>query len=217
MSRAAQRVAEEEPEVGRSFGEAAHEVRVPVDMDRPVSMLYTRSVDFRPLRRDEIELIWTIDRREFIARTYRVEAGELILMRHDFDVPGWPADSVSTMTPLLYECHDRGGEFFAAFDGVQMAGVAVLDTVWRGQRHDLLQLGMLHIGRDYRGNGLGTRLFEQARTAARSGGAAGLYISATPSENTVHFYQRRGAVLLGTPDVELFAKEPDDIHFECPV
>ncbi len=186
-------------------------------MDRHVSILYTRRVEFRPLRRDEIELIWTIDRREFIARTYRVQAGELVLIPHNFDSPGWPADTPRTMTPLLYECHDRGGAFFAAFEGEQMAGAAVLDAVWRGERHDLLQLELMHVGRDYRGHGLGTRLFEQARAEARSRGAAGLYISATPSENTIHFYQRRGALLLRAPDADLFAKEPDDIHLWCPV
>ena len=37
------------------------------------------------------------------------------------------------------------------------------------------------------------------------------------AENTVRFYQGRGARLLPNPDVELFAKEPEDIHFECPV
>ena len=58
---------------------------------------------------------------------------------------------------------------------------------------------------------------QQARNAARSRGAVGLYISATPSENTVHFYQRRGALLLRTPDAELFVREPEDIHLECPV
>lgn len=83
-------------------------------MDHHLSIRYTRRVEFRTLRRDEIELIWTIDRREFIARTYRVQAGELVLIPLDFDVPGWPPDDVSRMTPLLYECHDRGGKFFAA-------------------------------------------------------------------------------------------------------
>lgn len=186
-------------------------------MDRRLSILYTPIVDFRLLRRDEVELIWTIDRREFIARTYRVQAGKLVLIPHDFHVPGWHPDNVRTTTPWLYACHDRGGKFYAAFEGDQMVGVAALDTVWRGERHDLLQLEMMHVGRDHRGNGLGTRLFEQVRTAARSCGALGLYISATPSENTIHFYQGRGALLLATPDAELFAREPDDIHLECPV
>jgi len=174
-------------------------------------------LEFRTLRRDEIELIWSIDRREFVARTYRVENGELVLAPHDFDVPGWHPDNVRTTTPLLYECYDRGGRFFAAFDDRRIAGIAVLDTAWRGERRDLLQLEMLHVGRDHRDRGLGTRLFEQARALARSWGAAGLYISATPSENTVRFYQRRGAVLLSAPDADLFAREPDDVHLECAV
>jgi predicted N-acetyltransferase YhbS len=184
-------------------------------VDRHNSMLYTRNVEFRTLRRDEIELIWTIDRREYIARTYRLQDGKLVLSPLDVDVPGWHPDTVRRTTPLLYECYDRGGKFFAAFDGEKLAGISVLDTVWRGKGQNLLQLEVMHVGRDYRGNGIGTRLFEQAGDAARSCGASGLYISATPSENTVHFYQRRGARLVAIPDAELFAKEPEDIHLEC--
>jgi hypothetical protein len=42
-----------------------------------------------------------------------------------------------------------------------------------------------------------------------------MYISATPSENTVNFYLRRGAVVTSEPDPELFEFEPEDIHFVC--
>jgi predicted N-acetyltransferase YhbS len=75
----------------------------------------------------------------------------------------------------------------------------------------------MHVGRDYRDQGLGARLFEQARDAARALGAPAMYISATPSEHTIRFYQARGATLLAVPDPELFALEPEDIHLECPV
>ena len=43
-------------------------------MDHHPSILYTRNMQLRLLRRDEFDLIWTIDRREFIARTYHLEA-----------------------------------------------------------------------------------------------------------------------------------------------
>jgi hypothetical protein len=46
-------------------------------------------------------------------------------------------------------------------------------------------------------------------------GAAGLYVSATPSENTVDFYRRRGCRITPDADPELLAPEPEDIHFEC--
>lgn len=173
-------------------------------------------MDFCLLTRGEVELVWTIDRREVIERVYHHENGALVLRDEHVEVSGWPPGSITTMTPLLYECFDRGGSFFAAFDGEQLAGLAVLDTTPLGPDHDLLQLEMLHVGHGYRAAGLGSELFNQARTAAREMGARGLYISAAPSENTVHFYQHHGAILT-TPDPVLFAREPGDIHLECPV
>jgi GNAT superfamily N-acetyltransferase len=177
----------------------------------------TTRLDFRELERAEVDRIWTIDRREYIANIYRNVDGRLELEVHDFDVPGWHPDTVAKTTRLLYAMFDRGARFFASFDGEQLAGVSVLDTLPRGEHGDLLQLEFMHVGRDYRGQGLGSRLFEQARTAARELGARGLYISATPSENTIRFYQRCGATVLAVPDPELFALEPDDIHLECRV
>ena len=173
-------------------------------------------MEFRTLARDEIERVWTIDRRERIDNIYRVITGELRLEPHNFDVPGWPPDSRPIMNPLLQATFERRGHFYAAFDGEQLAGLSVLDTVWLGPKGDLLQLLFMHVGRDYRDRSLGTTLFEQAASAARERGARGLYISATPTENTIHFYQRRGSVLT-TPDPVLFAHEPEDIHLECPV
>ena len=173
-------------------------------------------MEFRTLERSEIKLMWTIDRREFIERIYRLEGGELRLEPHNFDVPGWPPDEPEKTTPGLYEAFDRGAIFFGAFDGGSLVGNSILDTVWRGQRGDLLQLMRLHVSRDYRGQGVGTRLFELVREQARTRGARGLYISSAETENTVRFYQRRGSTLLETPDPELFAYEPKDIHMECP-
>ena len=180
-----------------------------------VVMTTPRRLEFRELKRAKIDRIWTIDRREHIANSYRLVDGALRLEALDVDVPGWHPDNVAKTTPLLYEMFDRGARFFASFDGEQLAGVSVLDTVPRGERGDLLQLGFLHVGRDYRGQGLGSRLLEQAHAAARELGARGLYISATPSENTIRFYQRCGATVLTVPDPELFALEPEDIHLVC--
>jgi GNAT superfamily N-acetyltransferase len=174
-------------------------------------------LQFRGLARDEIDRIWTIDRREHIANSHRLVDCTLRLEPLNVDVPGWNDDTIARTTPLLYEMSSRGARFFAAFDGAQLAGVSVLDTLPRGASGDLLQLAFMHVGRDYRGQGLGRRLLEQARDAARELGARGLYISATPSEATIRFYQGCGATLLAAPDLELLALEPEDIHLECPV
>src|SRR5512146_1386022 len=97
----------------------------------------TGRLEFRELERAEIDRIWTIDRREHIAGIYRLVDGRLQLEAHDVDVPGWDPDNVAETTPLLIEMFDRGARFFAAFDGGQLAGVSVLDTLQRGERGDL--------------------------------------------------------------------------------
>jgi predicted N-acetyltransferase YhbS len=129
-------------------------------------------------------------------------------------VSGWPPGESDLYLPILLDTHDRQGYFEAAFDGDRLAGVAVVDPRPRGAHGELVQLEFFHVSRPYRKAGLGSRLFESAKVAAVAFGARGLYISATPSENTVNFYRAKGCVLSPQPDPELFALEPEDIHLE---
>jgi predicted N-acetyltransferase YhbS len=93
----------------------------------------------------------------------------------------------------------------------------VLNNKFIGQRRDHLQLEFLHVSNSHRYEGLGASLFEVAGKKAHERGAKWLYISATPLENTVNFYLRRGCSLVATPDPAPFALEPEDIHLECEV
>jgi len=166
------------------------------------------------LDRSQIPLVWSIDRAEVIEGVYYLVDGALELRTEHCDMLGWPPGEPEIYTPLLLECFDRGGWFYGLFDGSELAGVVVLEGRWIGSRQDTLQLKFLQIGRDYRGQGLGRRLFERACAEARHRGAKRLYISATPSENTVHFYMRLGCTLASEVDSDLFALEPEDIHLE---
>jgi GNAT superfamily N-acetyltransferase len=171
----------------------------------------------RQLARDEIETIWTIDRSEVHHQIYQIHDGRLVLIPAYFEAHGWAPGQVEHDTPLLYACFDRGGAFVGMFHDQKLIGVAVVDSVLLGAAADQLQLKYLYVSRDYRQQGVGTRLFREAGAIARMRGATWLYISATPTENTIHFYQRCGAIINPTPDPELYAQEPDDIHLVCPV
>ena len=171
----------------------------------------------RELTRDEIPRLWEIDRREVIDSIYYYEDGGLVLKPEHYDMQGWPPGEADLYTPLLLDCFDRGGWFYGLFDGDRLAAAVVLEGKRIGPRKDLLQLKMLHVSRDYRDRGLGRRLFELAREKARAQGVRGLYISATPSEHTINFYLRLGCIVTATPDPELFALEPGDIHLECAI
>jgi predicted N-acetyltransferase YhbS len=168
----------------------------------------------RALSRDEIEKVWTIDRREVIDAVYYLENGELVLKPEHYDMRGWPAGEAAKYTPALKACYDAGGWFYGLFDGEELAAVVVLENRFIGRKKDLLQLKFLHVSNRYRSTGLGKRLFGLAADEARRRGARGMYISATPSERTVGFYLGLGCEVADEPDPELLALEPDDIHLE---
>ena len=171
----------------------------------------------RELLRDEIALVWEIDRREVIENIYYPEHGGLVLKPEHYDMTGWPPGEADLYTPLLVKCFDHGGWFHGLFEDGRLIGVVILDNKFIGIHKDLLQLKFLHVSCAYRKQGLGDRLYELAKDKARALGAKGLYISATPSENTVNFYLRRGSVLTKDLDPELFKLEPEDIHLECAI
>ena len=174
-------------------------------------------ISSRTLLREEIEHVWSIDRSEVADNIYRFENGTLVLRRPDSQPfsAGWPPGEAKKSTPILRDCFDRGGWFYGAFEGGELIGVVVLDNKRIGKYKDQLQLKLLHVSRSYRQKGLGTRLFELAKATARRRGAKRLYISASPSENTVNFYLRLGCAVSAEPDQELFDLEPEDIHLEC--
>jgi predicted N-acetyltransferase YhbS len=168
----------------------------------------------RNMLREEIHQIWTIDRREVIHNTYQLKEGALVLNPDYFDMQGWPTGEAEIYTPLLLDCFAHGGTFYGAYDGEILAGVVVLENHFIGAKWDTLQLKFLHISAAYRKQGLGRRLFEMAAIRARELGAKKMYVSATPSENTIHFYQRMGCILANQVDPLLLQLEPEDIHLE---
>ena len=171
-------------------------------------------VEIRNLARNELGDLWSIDRAELIERIYHREGAELVLEPKRFDVKGWPPGEAEHYGPILLDCLDHGGAFYGAFDGATLIGAAILESRFIGRKRDQLQLKFLHVSRRHRGTGVGRTLLEKVMATARSLGARRLYISATPSENTVDFYRRHGARVTDDVDAALFALEPEDIHLE---
>ena len=171
----------------------------------------------RELLREEIERVWNIDRSEVIDNIYHSENGTLVLRPEHHDIHGWPPGEQEKYMPILFDCFDRGGWFYGAFDHAELVGIVVLESKRIGKHKDQLQLSFLHVSSSYRNKGLGADLFKLATATARERGATRLYISATPSEHTVNFYLRLGCAVAGEPDPELIELEPEDIHLECNV
>jgi GNAT superfamily N-acetyltransferase len=171
----------------------------------------------RALGRDEIDLIWTIDRSEVHHHIFKVVDGQLTLVPAYFEIPGWHPKTIGSDTIKLRDCFDRGGIFRGAFDADALIGVSVVETKLIKSAPDHLQLLYLYVSRPLRGRGVGRELFTEAAETARTLGAKALYISAVPTANTVSFYLHLGATLVADPDPDLFAAEPDDIHLSYPL
>jgi predicted N-acetyltransferase YhbS len=166
----------------------------------------------RELEQDELARVWTIDRREVVENVYHLEDGELVLRPEHYEIQGWPPGEREWYTPILQDCIDRGGVFLGAFEEDELIGAVVLDSKLIGSGKDQLQLKFLYVSQNHRGSGLGRTLFEQAAKRARELNAGWLYISATPSQNTVDFYRHLGCMVADDVDSALYALEPEDIH-----
>jgi predicted N-acetyltransferase YhbS len=171
-------------------------------------------VKIRELERREIRDVWSIDRAEVIERIYYRDGNQLVLKPEHYDMKGWPPGEPELYGPILLDCFDRGGSFYGAFRGEKLVGAAVLESRFIGREKDQLQLKFLHVSRRHRRAGLGCTLFGKAVEKARTLGARRLYVSSTPSENTVRFYLRRGCRVTDDVNPALFGLEPEDIHLE---
>ncbi|MDX1417029.1 MAG: GNAT family N-acetyltransferase [Candidatus Promineifilaceae bacterium] len=174
----------------------------------------TQSLVYRPLTRPEIDKLAYISRSETIERVYTRQDDELILQEEYIAVPDWSPREQQRRIAYLQEVFDKGATFFGAFTGDRLAGLAVLDHNPVQTGRNRLQLAGLWVSAPARGQSVGRTLFQLAVKEAWNMGAEVLYISATPSENTVRFYLNLGCRLADPVDPALLAKEPDDIHLE---
>ncbi|OLF56072.1 GNAT family N-acetyltransferase [Pseudomonas chlororaphis] len=167
----------------------------------------------RLLQESDIPQLKLIDRAEVIHEFYRLQDGHLSRYPQHEVVTGWPAGEAEHDALILQQCYRRGGWLYGVFDEERPVAAAVLDCrVIHNAGLALRQLKFLHVGQAYRGRGLGQRLFGLAVEQARRMGGEGLYVSATPSRNTVDFYRGLGCELLQAPDPALYRLEPEDIH-----
>ena len=79
-------------------------------------------------------------------------------------------------------------------------------------RPEIAQLAFLHVDAAFRATGIGRLLSDELDLIARDAGDTEIVVSATPSENTVRFYLRRGYEVTNRPVPELYELEPEDVH-----
>jgi ribosomal protein S18 acetylase RimI-like enzyme len=175
-------------------------------------------VQVRRLRAEDVALVAAIDRSEHVDIEYRVIDGQLQQVPAVItDVPPW---DLTGSGPFAVAAHiafcssvvARGGVLLGAFDAEHTAGLAIVDPAFEPR---LAWLAFLHVSRPYRRRGAAHELWNAAAEIARTAEAESMYVSATPTASAVGFYLRQGCRLADAVHPDLFAAEPDDIHFAC--
>ena len=178
-------------------------------------------MDVRRLDPSDVGLIGSIDRSEHVEVQYRIEDGRLVeapvLVA---DIPAWdPAGSgehsVASHVAFCASAVADGAVLFGAFDdGGELMGLATVHPMFEP---GLAWLATLHVTRAHRRRGAASALWDAGVALAREGGAASLYVSATPTGSAVGFYLSRGCRLADPAHPELLPHEPEDIHLICPL
>lgn len=176
-------------------------------------------MEIRTLGPDDLDLLAGIDRSELINTQYEVVDGRLVSREDMFAVPPWNPEgtgphSVASMREGLSPILERGAVLLGALKGEDVAGLAVIEPVFEPP---MAWLAFLHVSRPYRRMGVGSMLWEESVRLSREAGADRMYVSATPSGSAVGFYLARGCQLARPPHPELYADEPEDIHFICTI
>ena len=83
--------------------------------------------------------------------------------------------------------------------------------------HNRMIIDSFHVSADKRRCGIGMKLFETAKEEAKKRGAAALYVSASPAQETIDFYIKMGFRVNLNPIESYVHDEPRDIQMECEV
>ena len=169
-------------------------------------------ITYQILKNEYVNQIDEIDRSEHIDLIYEMSKEQLIEIEQDHECPNWNGEWLEDIKErFLFELQ-QGGFAVGAFSGSKLVGFGVLAHKFRGAAHDQLQVDLMYVSREYRRQGIGTRILNELSEEARRREAKYLYISSTETRSAVSFYRSQGSQVTKAIDQELFDKEPKDIH-----
>lgn len=156
--------------------------------------------------------IHDIDRSETIDLIYQCKNGALEEITTAHECANWSKDEYFEIIKRYEYELENGGTAFGAYVGDKLIGFGVLAHKFRGKEQNQLQIDLMYVTREYRRQGIGSRIFDELSKVAINRGAKYLYISSTETVSAVNFYSSYGSTLTSEADEELFEKEPYDIH-----
>lgn len=149
-------------------------------------------------------------REQKITRIY-VRQDDKYVLKEQPGVMDWSLDK---KREVARDLTDSAYISYLAMEGGRIVGfMSLVKELVSGR----MILDLIQVDKDWRGQGIGRILWEKALEEARLNGARELYISACPSEETIHFYRSMGARVTDNPIVSIANEEPEDLQLVCPI
>lgn len=161
----------------------------------------------------KLELFKKFVRRQEVTKCLRKE-GDVWVERYAPFTDDWSGEDYRFLVECLSNTMLHGGVVFGAFEGAYVKGFASVEGTPLGRRGNYLDLTSLHVSKEMRGHGVGTRLFHLAAGWALAKGGEKLYISSHSAVESQKFYQAMGCRDAMEPNEEHVKKEPFDRQLE---
>lgn len=175
-------------------------------------------MNIRELNENEItlELFKDFRRHQVVEKCHRKIDGQWVVIDNPF-VEEWGTAEFEYLTKCLKNTVHTGGAVYAEFEGEKLMGFSSVESEFFGSEKQYLELSSMHVSEEFRGKGIGKRLFYCAREWAKNHGARKLYISSQSSVETQGFYRSVGCREAEEYSMIHVEKEPCDCQLEADV
>ncbi|MBP2027162.1 GNAT superfamily N-acetyltransferase [Acetoanaerobium pronyense] len=172
------------------------------------------NITYRKLIVEECVRIKEMNPSQYIRRAWRGIDGERKLVEINYQDPDWP-NGYEQHYNNLKDTIISGGSAIGAFDSnSKLVGFATVNCEFFGEAYNHVLLDQLFITLEYRGKGIGGKLFEVSADVARKWNADKLYICAGSAEETIAFYFAIGCKEAVEVNKKLYESDPNDYQLE---
>lgn len=170
---------------------------------------------YKELEIDEIneELFKDFNRYQEVKKCWRKADGKWVLKDIAF-TEQWSRKEYQYLIECLKNTIITHGKVLGTFCDKNLIGFASIENSLFGIHSEYIQLSCIHTSYEYRGTGIGKKLFILMCNYAKEMGAQKLYISAHSSEETQAFYKSMGCIEAKEYNTKLAELEPCDCQME---
>jgi len=167
---------------------------------------------YKKMTINQCDKISEMDASQYITRAWREVEGERTLVTIDYLDPQWP-NGYEVHRDNLKATIQLEGEAIGAFDeSNRLIGFVTVNRMNFGEQTTYALLDQLFISRESRGNGIGTKLFEEAIEIAKRFEVENLFICAGSAEETIAFYRAMGCTEACERHEGFYKSDPRDLQ-----